>query len=172
MCNNRAEMCCKEVKILKFLAATAQDSVICDHKTSEPSCCKAIDGTDERSKRKERRLNECHIPSSKDSNTVQTLLDRDTSDTLSVNHDNKQGNGSKKMMVTPSKKLQAGQQRKRYLSCGKCVNCCKEDCGKCVSCKDKPKFGGNNTRKQRCIERICLNKVRNILYCMTGLVFF
>jgi len=131
---------------------------MCDHKISELSCCKA---TDERSEKKERRLKECHTPSSKDSNTVQTLFDRDT---LSINHDNKQGNGSKKMMVNPSKKLQAGRQRKRYLSCGKCVNCCKEDCGKCVSCKDKPKFGGNNTRKQRCIERICLYKVISCIH--------
>ena len=159
-----------------FLATTTQDSVKSDHsyfKTSEPSSSKDIDGADEQSKRKKGRPRKYHIDSpssnssSKMSSKMQTTLDKKT---ISVNHNNKQGNASKKVTVTPSKRPQAGRQRSRYLNCGNCVNCCKEDCGKCLSCKDKPKFGGNNTRKQRCVERICLHKVsRNV---MTRLAFF
>ncbi|XP_065908755.1 uncharacterized protein [Dysidea avara] len=145
-------------------ATTTQDSVKSDHsyfKTSEPSSSKDIDGADEQSKRKKGRPRKYHIDSpssnssSKMSSKMQTTLDKKT---ISVNHNNKQGNASKKVTVTPSKRPQAGRQRSRYLNCGNCVNCCKEDCGKCLSCKDKPKFGGNNTRKQRCVERICLHK--------------
>ena len=40
--------------------------------------------------------------------------------------------------------------------CGKCKGCkILEDCGKCINCLDKPKFGGNSIRKQRCIMRSC-----------------
>ena len=43
--------------------------------------------------------------------------------------------------------------------CGKCTGCLKEDCGKCHTCIDKPKFGGNGTRKQACINRSCTNLI-------------
>jgi len=149
------------------LASTTQDSVKSDHsyfKTSEP---KDIDGADEQSKRKKGRPRKYHVdsPSNNSSSKVQTTVDKGT-----VNHNNKQGNGTKKVTVTPVKRTQAGRQRLRYHNCGNCVNCSKEDCGKCISCKDKPKFGGNNTRKQRCVERICLNKVNVPHVCMLVLL--
>ncbi|XP_065920656.1 uncharacterized protein [Dysidea avara] len=125
--------------------------------TSEPSSCKDSDDTDEQSKKNKGRPKNYHSnsPSNNSSSKVQAVLDKET---LSVNCNNKQGNGTKKVMVTSSKWRQADWRRSRYPNCGKCVNCSKSDCGKCLSCKDKPKFGGNNVRKQRCVERICLNK--------------
>ena len=36
-----------------------------------------------------------------------------------------------------------------------CEGCRAEDCGRCPACKDKPKFGGPGTRKQRCAEKRC-----------------
>jgi len=157
---------------------------MCDHKISEP---KDIDGADKPPKKKERKLKEYHInsSSSNSSDKVQTSLDKETlnnnkqgktssnsSDKVQTSLDKETLNNNKqgeKVLVIPSKKAQA--RRQRLSNCGKCVNCCKEDCGKCVSCKDKPKFGGNNTRKQRCVERICFNKVKNILYYMTRFAF-
>ncbi|XP_074605129.1 uncharacterized protein LOC141858321 [Brevipalpus obovatus] len=50
---------------------------------------------------------------------------------------------------------------KKVWSCGKCVTCMAEDCGKCIYCLDRPKFGGPFIKKQRCIKRRCLNKVKN-----------
>lgn len=45
----------------------------------------------------------------------------------------------------------------RRQACKKCSNCLLENCGVCVSCKDMQKFGGPNTKKQKCLERRCLN---------------
>lgn len=50
---------------------------------------------------------------------------------------------------------------KKVWSCGKCATCMAEDCGKCIYCLDRPKFGGPFIKKQRCIKRRCLNKVKN-----------
>uniref|UniRef100_T1KNF2 Nuclear receptor domain-containing protein n=1 Tax=Tetranychus urticae TaxID=32264 RepID=T1KNF2_TETUR len=57
-----------------------------------------------------------------------------------------------KVKITPGKKV---------WSCGKCATCMAEDCGKCIYCLDRPKFGGPFIKKQRCIKRRCLNKVKN-----------
>lgn len=49
---------------------------------------------------------------------------------------------------------------KKIWSCGKCATCVAEDCGKCIYCLDRPKFGGPFIKKQRCIKRRCLMKVK------------
>jgi len=40
--------------------------------------------------------------------------------------------------------------------CRQCANCLAEDCGRCNYCLDKPKFGGPNTLKKKCIQKKCL----------------
>ncbi|XP_015788991.1 putative uncharacterized protein DDB_G0277255 isoform X2 [Tetranychus urticae] len=78
---------------------------------------------------------------------------------LSTSLLNKNGTGraknekpAAKVKITPGKKV---------WSCGKCATCMAEDCGKCIYCLDRPKFGGPFIKKQRCIKRRCLNKVKN-----------
>ena len=48
------------------------------------------------------------------------------------------------------------KKKKSRKVCGSCSGCEAEDCGECKHCKDKPKFGGKNTIKQRCLARLCL----------------
>ncbi|KAM6904011.1 histone-lysine N-methyltransferase 2B isoform 2-T2 [Lycodopsis pacificus] len=44
----------------------------------------------------------------------------------------------------------------RARRCGGCKGCLIEyDCAKCTNCRDKPKFGGPNTKRQCCIHRKC-----------------
>ncbi|XP_068567242.1 histone-lysine N-methyltransferase 2B isoform X3 [Cebidichthys violaceus] len=44
----------------------------------------------------------------------------------------------------------------RARRCGCCKGCLIEkDCAKCINCRDKPKFGGPNTKRQCCIHRKC-----------------
>lgn len=73
---------------------------------------------------------------------------------------NRGGRGEKNSVAANNKgvKVTAG---KKVWSCGKCVTCMAEDCGKCIYCLDRPKFGGPFIKKQRCIKRRCLNKVKN-----------
>ncbi|XP_034027743.1 methyl-CpG-binding domain protein 1a isoform X2 [Thalassophryne amazonica] len=47
------------------------------------------------------------------------------------------------------------QHKRRRAACGQCESCRRKDCGTCVYCLDKSKFGGRNTLKQRCRNRIC-----------------
>jgi len=55
-------------------------------------------------------------------------------------------------------KTKAGNPRtRRSLKCGNCPSCKRSDCGKCRNCLDKPKFGGENRLKQKCIKRRCQN---------------
>lgn len=44
--------------------------------------------------------------------------------------------------------------RKQW-GCKKCPGCLMSDCGNCNYCKDKPKFGGPNTLKKKCVNRRC-----------------
>ncbi|XP_029920057.1 histone-lysine N-methyltransferase 2B isoform X2 [Myripristis murdjan] len=44
----------------------------------------------------------------------------------------------------------------RARRCGACEGCLiEEDCGRCINCRDKPKFGGPNTKRQCCIYKKC-----------------
>ncbi|XP_029911673.1 uncharacterized protein LOC115362043 [Myripristis murdjan] len=45
--------------------------------------------------------------------------------------------------------------RRRRTCCGGCEACLRKDCGKCDHCLDKTKFGGQNTKKQKCRLRTC-----------------
>ncbi|XP_015792414.1 integrator complex subunit 4 homolog [Tetranychus urticae] len=45
--------------------------------------------------------------------------------------------------------------------CLKCANCLADDCGKCINCLDRPKFGGPFVRKQRCVNKKCLEKIQS-----------
>lgn len=46
---------------------------------------------------------------------------------------------------------------KKQWGCRKCSGCLVEDCGRCNYCLDKPKFGGANTLKKKCVNRRCNN---------------
>lgn len=39
--------------------------------------------------------------------------------------------------------------------CGECEGCMRDDCGQCIPCKDKPRFGGQGTKKKACVLRYC-----------------
>ncbi|XP_065427484.1 methyl-CpG-binding domain protein 1 isoform X9 [Chrysemys picta bellii] len=46
---------------------------------------------------------------------------------------------------------------RRNRKCGECEACLlKADCGRCDFCRDKPKFGGENLKRQKCRWRQCL----------------
>ena len=45
----------------------------------------------------------------------------------------------------------------RRVQCRTCGPCLTEDCGACANCLDKPRFGGQNRRKQACIKRKCVS---------------
>lgn len=57
------------------------------------------------------------------------------------------GNSAVRALLSSSAKKQWG--------CRKCAGCLVEDCGQCNYCLDKPKFGGPNTLKKKCINRRC-----------------
>jgi hypothetical protein len=62
------------------------------------------------------------------------------------------------------------KRKHRLMACGKCIGCRAEDCGKCVYCKDKPKFGGKNIQKQKCMDKVCKNpEVRTCDECRWNL---
>ena len=43
----------------------------------------------------------------------------------------------------------------RVLRCRTCEHCMRDDCGQCTACRDKKKFGGKGTRKEKCTNRFC-----------------
>lgn len=55
-------------------------------------------------------------------------------------------------VASPSK----DDKRSRTKRCNECDGCTREDCGNCEMCKDRPKFGGQNKKKQACLMRQCL----------------
>ena len=60
------------------------------------------------------------------------------------------------------KKKPETEQRRRGRGCGQCEGCLREDCGTCTFCRDKPKFGGPGTKKQKCALRVCSNFVKKV----------
>lgn len=81
-----------------------------------------------------------------------SILNGSTKDSNNNNKSNSTANGNNK----PTK----GTAGKKVWSCGKCSTCVAEDCGKCIYCLDRPKFGGPFVKKQRCIKRRCLMKIK------------
>ncbi|KAM8840679.1 histone-lysine N-methyltransferase 2B isoform 2-T2 [Spinachia spinachia] len=64
------------------------------------------------------------------------------------------GKGLRFRKRKPLSKYAPGGVRARR--CGSCKGCLiEEDCAKCINCRDKPKFGGPNTKRQCCIHRKC-----------------
>lgn len=63
------------------------------------------------------------------------------------------------MLAIAGKVYQKIQPRKSFkVRCKRCKGCLlQQDCGQCVDCKDKPRFGGQGTRKQQCKKRQCRN---------------
>jgi len=58
----------------------------------------------------------------------------------------------------------------KFWPCRKCSGCVRPDCGICEFCKDKPKFGGHNIKKQKCIHKKCSNPiVRSCEHCTWNL---
>ncbi|XP_030231052.1 methyl-CpG-binding domain protein 1b isoform X2 [Gadus morhua] len=52
-------------------------------------------------------------------------------------------------------------KRRRRRACGTCSACLgTTDCGKCDFCRDKPKFGGRNTKRQKCRLRQCQSRAK------------
>ncbi|RWS25676.1 nuclear receptor-like protein [Leptotrombidium deliense] len=45
---------------------------------------------------------------------------------------------------------------RKIAGCRSCSGCLSEDCGQCHYCLDKPKFGGPNTLKKKCVNKRCL----------------
>lgn len=76
------------------------------------------------------------------------------------------GRPAKATRPTPAgdgeKKKPETEQRRRGRGCGQCEGCLREDCGTCTFCRDKPKFGGPGTKKQKCALRVCSNFVKKV----------
>ena len=52
--------------------------------------------------------------------------------------------------------IHVGKERKsRFRRCKACAPCLRPNCGTCVMCKDKPQYGGHNTRRKSCLHRKC-----------------
>ena len=87
-----------------------------------------------------------------------------TTSNLNGGNAEKLKNGSQDGKDSNNNKLSAnktkGSAGKKVWSCGKCATCVSEDCGKCIYCLDRPKFGGPFVKKQRCIKRRCLMKIK------------
>ena len=59
-------------------------------------------------------------------------------------------------------KLGVVRKRRRAYGCGECPGCVRDDCGQCRNCRDKVKFGGPGTKKQKCMLRACTNMVSTV----------
>merc|ERR1712025_247688 len=62
-------------------------------------------------------------------------------------------------LTTPSKKMKHKNPKtegnKRKKGCDSCRGCLTPNCSVCKYCLDKPKFGGENKLRRRCVERKC-----------------
>ena len=52
-----------------------------------------------------------------------------------------------------------GRPLRRSKACGECDGCVRPNCNKCRFCLDKPKNGGPNRLKKRCVHRVCTKMV-------------
>lgn len=50
----------------------------------------------------------------------------------------------------------SAKAKKQVGRCNMCRGCLAPACGKCSNCLDKPAFGGQNKKKQACVQRKCL----------------
>ncbi|GMI41043.1 hypothetical protein TeGR_g3975, partial [Tetraparma gracilis] len=48
---------------------------------------------------------------------------------------------------------------KRAIACGACTACTADDCRVCVNCLDMIKYGGPGVKHQKCVNRLCQNKI-------------
>ena len=55
-----------------------------------------------------------------------------------------------------------GSGKKKNGSCKSCPGCLAPECGNCKYCLDKPRFGGKNRLRQRCVMKACHLKMKNV----------
>lgn len=89
-----------------------------------------------------------------ESSGTSSLTEKPIVNGKSVGSNNNNNNGGAKKVDRRSK------ARVKNWCCLKCVNCLADDCGKCINCLDRPKFGGPFIRKQRCVNKKCLEKLQ------------
>jgi hypothetical protein len=75
-------------------------------------------------------------------------------DYFGIPHELDQRNNIRNPTVIQSTQARPGRKGK----CGYCPNCRREDCGECAMCLDMVKFGGPGTKRQRCLERLCMQE--------------
>jgi len=56
----------------------------------------------------------------------------------------------------PRQRCGARIQRPPRQRCGTCAGCTAVECGACIDCLDKPRFGGQNKRRNPCVLRKCV----------------
>ena len=86
-------------------------------------------------------------------NTPHTVEGANVKDELKVKADAPQSNLP--LRLEGRNILRTGKRRKT--ACQQCSSCLREDCGDCSYCRDKPKFGGPNRKRQKCILKKCQN---------------
>lgn len=86
-------------------------------------------------------------------NTPHTVEGANVKDELKVKADAPQSNLP--LRLEGRNILRTGKRRKT--ACHQCSSCLREDCGDCSYCRDKPKFGGPNTKRKKCILKKCQN---------------
>lgn len=69
-----------------------------------------------------------------------------------IPHDLDHRNSIRNPMFNKTQQPRVGRKGK----CGYCPNCLREDCGECTTCLDMVKFGGPGVKRQRCLERWCM----------------
>jgi len=62
---------------------------------------------------------------------------------------------SPKTNPSTNNSINTSPSSKSTRACGNCEACKRPDCGTCTNCLDKPKFGGEHKKKQKCIMRRC-----------------
>ena len=58
----------------------------------------------------------------------------------------------------------SAEVRHRFKACTKCSGCLEKNCDVCVNCMDKPRNGGTNTIRQKCLKRICKNPIVSVFH--------